>query len=197
VCAGKLPALLGFRVERGGRVRLTASIILLASFGAAFGQSRDSFVDVSDIQDVFVTPSNSGLTYTASVGPAPKFVLNSISYNIIDVFGFWVLKNEDPDLLAPKNSDFGVWRVMNNTASNGEIAGWKTNSNTGLVPGQSEVFNFVSLNAAEVDQYGFHVRLDGIFPGTQGNTGFITVPEPGTLAALAVGALALFRRRRN
>lgn len=159
-------------------------------------QTRSSFLAVDGFSDVFVTPSNGGLTYAVSLGANPQMFFQSQVYAITDVFGFWVLKNEDPNTLSSSNSSFGVWSVWNASSGPGEIAGWKTNPNTGITPGGSVTFNFSALNVAEVDQFGFHVRLNGTFPGTNGDTGYATVPEPSALAALGLGLLSLPRRRK-
>ncbi|MBS1723260.1 MAG: PEP-CTERM sorting domain-containing protein [Armatimonadetes bacterium] len=167
----------------------------LAVAGAAGAQTRSSFLGVDVISDIAVQVSNGGLTYNVQVGNAPTFTYNNTVYHITDVIGFYTLSDDD-DLTAV-NQNVGVWQTNNSNAGTGGIAGWKTNPNTGLTPGQSFTFNFDSLNVASVERLGYHVRIDGTFPGTQGNTGNITtVPEPASLLVIGSALASLAARRR-
>lgn len=163
--------------------------------GIATAQSRSSFLDVSAFDDLTVTPQNGGLAYQVNVGNNPTFTYNGSTYTITDVFGFWVMSNDDD--LSASNADVDQWRTANNNSGLGGIAGWKTNPNTGLVPNTSYTFEFDSLGVSSVEQYGFHVRLDGTFPGTNGDTGYATVPEPASMIGLGLGVLALLRRYKK
>jgi hypothetical protein len=159
-----------------------------------WGQSRVSFLQGDSFQDVVVAVAEGGLEYTVSIGPNPAFVYQSVAYPITDVFGFWVLSDDDD--LFPVHQDIGVWQAHENQSGQGGIAGWKTNPNTGLTPGQQFTFTFDSLNVASVEQVGFHIRVAGTFPGTNGNTGYATVPEPATGAVLGLLSLVFGRRFR-
>lgn len=159
-----------------------------------WGQSRSSFLEGDGFQDVIVIVSGGGLEYTVSLGPNPAFIYQSVSHPIVDLFGFWVLSNDDD--LFPVHGDIGVWRAHENQAGVGGIAGWRTNPNAGLTPGQQFTFVFDDLNVESVEQVGFHIRVEGTFPGTNGNTGYATVPEPTTLGILSLLGVAFIRRLR-
>lgn len=163
----------------------------------ANAQSRSSFQNVGTIDAIGVDVSNGGKTYNVSLGAAPSITLSGIQYTIQDVFGFWVLSNND--ITATQNNT-GVWTVNNSNSGAGGIAGWKTNPNTGLTANQSKSFTFNTL-VGSVDGFGFHVRLANNGAGPEcGNTLYVTgtpVPEPATMTALALGAAALLRRRRR
>lgn len=175
--------------------KLFALLLVGALGSAAFAQSRNSFSDVEAFLDLTVNVSNGGLTYEVVVGADPRFMYNGNTYHITDVFGFWVLSN-DVDFVV-QNQNIDQWVVSNNNAGPGAIAGWRTNPNTGLVPGTSKTFTFDALNVGAVDQVGFHLRISGDWPfGEGGDTGFATVPEPATMLGLA-GALPLLLRRRR
>jgi hypothetical protein len=124
-------------------------------------------------------------------------IYQNTAYDITDVFGFWALSN-DEDLVAIQH-DLDGWVVNQSNSGPGGIAGWRTNPNTGLTPGESYTFTFDSLSKDKVDQLGFHIRIDGTFPGTNGNTGFATaaIPEPGLLAPAMLGLLPFVRRIRK
>ena len=171
-----------------------AAAISCALSGSALGQSRSSFADGS-LSDVTLLITNGGLNYNVAVGGMPTVTVANQTFPIIDVFGFWALSDDDD--LTVSNSSFGVWVVSNNNSGTGGIAGWDSNPNSGLFVNQSEQFNFTSLNVASVESYGYHVRIDGIFPGTQGNTGFVNVPSPAGAALFGMGGVLAWRRRRR
>ncbi len=76
---------------------------------------------------------------------------------------------------------------------------------TSMVDGSPTVGNYVQFDG--LSSSDFYVRLEGVEGGTAGNlnggghgvalNGFAVVPEPGTLALLAISGVALLRRRRR
>lgn len=183
----------------------------MAFTGAFLGATRISqatpaqsaFFDGINFTDVTVTPV--GNTYTVTLGPDPSFMIGSTTYDIASIFGFYVIKNNDPDTLGATGSDFtsstGTWTFGTNTGGAGSVAGWDTTGNVGILPSGSQSFTFTTLDSGSVDTVGFHVKLDdGELLPNGSNTGFVkesAVPEPASLGALAIGALALIRRRRR
>lgn len=161
--------------------------------GTARSQTFNSFQLAASLNDVTVE-AMSPLSYRVSIGATPAMELGGAAFTIVDVFGFWVL-SEDDDLVGAA-SDFGVWTANSSNASLGGILGWRTNPNTGLYPGESQMFTFESLETARVEHFGFKVRLDQAFPGTSGNTGFVYVPGPGAGVVLAGAGVIAARRRR-
>lgn len=180
-------------------MRRLTFLLLAATPALGFGQSRSSFTQVYDLQGVNVERSTNGLAYKLALGSNATYELGNNTYIVKRIFGFWVLKDENPDNLNPVHSDFGVWDKHTNNSGTGSIAGWKANPNTGINPNQNVTFNFESLNSNEVDRYGFHVLVTQM-GHDKDFTLYITgepIPEPASLAALGIGALAFLRRRRK
>lgn len=178
------------------RIAFTLTLAAVASV-TVFAQSRSAFNITADMVDMGITESAGGLIHTVANGADPRLIINGETYFVDSVFGFWVLRDNNPDMLNPSNSNFGVWSVQNNTGGAGEIAGWKATPPTGIKANQSVAFEFDSLNWGAADGYGLHVRLDREITGLSGDTYFVeAVPEPASLLALGAGAAFLLRRRR-
>ena len=163
----------------------------------ANAQSRSSFQNVGTIDAIGVGHVSGTKTFTVALGAAPKVTIGGIQYTVQDVFGFWLLSNSD---ISSTQSATGVWNPHSNNAGSGGISGWKTNPNTGLTALQTKSFTFNTLSSG-FNGYGFHVRLasNGVGPEC-GNTLYVTgsvVPEPASMTALALGAVAMLRRRRR
>lgn len=147
--------------------------LLLLQCGSAAAQSRNAFHEVEAADDLVVT--HIGNSYSVTVGPAPTVTVDGIEYPINSVFGFWCLA-DNSDFTSPSGDDVGVWEFHRNAASNGDIAGWKTNPNLGLEAGEAMTFTFTTFKDDERDAYGFHIRVDGTVPGL-GGTFYLTGPS--------------------
>ena len=168
------------------------SFALLTTVGA-FAQSISSFQPVTSVTGM--TASVSGTALTVNLSPAPTFMYMSNMYTITDVFGAWALDDDD-DMAATGMDQLG-FTYHDSYSGFGGIAGWKTNPNHGWVGG-TKVFNYTSLTGT-VEGVGAHVRVSTMFPDGS-DTMYIRgvpVPEPMSLTALGLGALATLRRRRT
>ncbi len=176
-------------------LKLSLSLGAALLVGISSAQSRSSFVVVDAIN--YIIGSKAGNTLEVAVGLNPSVKIGATTYQVTEVFGVWLL--DDNDDLNGTASDDGVWDFDKSINGAGGIVGFKTNPNTGLTPGQSKTFTFSTLTGSE-EALGYHVRFNQNLPGG-GNTLYITspnvVPEPASIAALSVGALALIRRRKN
>jgi hypothetical protein len=176
---------------------LASLAVSLALAGAASAQSRSSFLLADNLGGVTVSSPDT-LDYTVTESLAPTLLIGSTIYHINSIFGFWVLSDDDD--FSVTNSNFldpdGVsWGTDNSNSGAGAIAGWDTNPNTGITPGDEAVlFHFTSLSGS-IEHLGMHIRVDETLPGG-GNTAFYVVPAPGAAALLGLGGIAAIRRRR-
>ena len=122
-------------------MKFLSLILVLGVAGFASAQSYSSFHNAGPTF-VDVTVSGVNPTYTVSIGATPTVTLAGNTYNIQDVFGFWVL-GVDPGTAT--NAATGVWSPNNNNAGPNWIFGWSTNPNTGLTANTSKSFTFASL----------------------------------------------------
>lgn len=170
--------------------------LFLASAITANATSRSSFLDVDSTSGITFIATNGGLTVDVILGTDPTFTIGANTYHVTGVIGFYAL-SDDSDLTVT-NSNFGVWSTDNSNAGQGGVAGWKTNPNSGFGVGNHQVFTYTALSTSLVDSLGLHVITQEFFPGTNANTGNISiVPEPASLAAIGIGVAALIRRKRK
>jgi hypothetical protein len=180
-----------------------------------------SMASAAELSSFSITGAFSGVTITTGDGinffvgmssGGATFVLGSTTYIVTDILGFYQLA--DGPGVSATNADFhgvtnnpgasNTWEEDNSNSSPHHVVGWKAHPadpGNGIDPGETEHFNFGSITPlANITDTGLHVRVQGFFPGTTGPTGnirFSTVPEPATLAVLAIGGLSLLRRRKR
>lgn len=175
------------------KLLITTGALLLVGISSA--QSRSSFVVVDAIN--FIIGSRAGNELTVEVGLNPSVKIGSKVYQVTEVFGAWLLDDND-DLNGTGATD-GVWSFDRSLGGSGGIVGYKTNPNTGLLPDETKTFTFSTLTGTE-EAFGYHVRFSENLPSGF-NTLYVTspnvVPEPASIAALSVGAIALMRRRKK
>lgn len=159
----------------------------------AFAQQFSSFKLVDAIEGLTVEQL-SPLEFKVALSPEASVTSQGVSAGVTDVFGFWALA--EGEVISGSTSGFGVWNAHSASNPHGSILGWKTNPNLGITQGQDLVFEFDSLNLAQVDTFGFHLRLDAPLTTGGGNTVYVFVPAPGVGAILLVAGLVAARRGR-
>lgn len=174
------------------------SILGLAVVGMSGAQSRSSF-SVPTTWTGLIIESTGPKTWNVALSGTPTITWNGNTYDVTDVFGFWLLDNNDDMSAQGQNS--GVWNYNENYSGTGGIAGFKTNPNKGITVGNSRDFTFSNVSGS-AETFGIHARvsLNNVvetfyFEGDFENPA--TVPEPATLAVLGIGAAAIARRRRT
>lgn len=169
--------------------------LLVGGASLSLAQSRSSFQIVTGLTGL--NSSLTGMTLETALGVGSTFTLGGNSYTIKDVFGIWLL--DDNDDFSATGANSSPWSYNANDSGTGGIAGWKTNPNTGITPGNSKTLTYTSMTGTP-EHFGYHVRLTSNLAGTGDDTVFIQgqpVPEPATMAVLGIGALAMARRRRR
>lgn len=179
---------------------MAASAIAIAAQSAS-ATTINSFLSVGSISGITVLPlvASPNLSFTVTLNAGATFELSGTTYNITDIIGFYLLAPGYNDGAQGALAVTGGFSDDSDARAAGSIYGWRSNPNDGITPGNSLTFTFPSISYADYTQIGFHVILDGTFPGTSGNTGNITgtvVPTPGAAALIGLGGLAVARRRR-
>ncbi len=175
--------------------KLIAISLLAVGCSLASAQSRSSFVSVNSISQIALT--RTGLSLDLVVGANPEVQIGAITYQVTEVFGAWLL--DDNDDLDGTGTNSGGWTFDKSTTGAGGILGFKTNPNSGVLPSQNKTFTFSTVTGME-ETVGYHVRFSQNLPSGF-NTLYVTagsaVPEPASLLALGCGVLAVVRRRRK
>jgi hypothetical protein len=188
------------RTMKNNRMKLITAAAMTLGTTLSFAQSYSSFYQVDAIYGVNVT--NSGLSYTVQLDPGAFLIYNGNQYDITDIFGFWNMKAGTPLTATGVNQNGWNWDQSN--SGGGSIAGWQNNAKDfDIQPSGQKTFTYTSLDQGSVEASGFHFTFAQDWAPTPGNkTAFVSgpmnpVPEPASMAALGLGALALLRRRRR
>lgn len=183
----------------------TAAALCALAPTVVFATTRSSFNDVDAISGITAPTSNGGFTFTVSLSANPTFTLGATTYQITDFIAFYALSDSADFSPLPALPALGIGGAFADDSTNngpGAIAGWRSNPNDGLTPNQSLAFTFpANFPLSAVNRLGFHVRVNGTFPGTSGNTGNITgpllIPSPGFYGLAVAAAIVAFPRRRR
>lgn len=183
----------------------SAAAALLGAATPSSATTRSSFIDVTAVTGITAPASGGGRTFTVTLAASPSFTVASTTYQVTDLIGFYVLSDSADFAPLPALPSFGLNDAFGDDSTNsgpGAIAGWRSNPNRGLTPTQSLAFTFpANFPLSSINRIGLHVRVNGTFPGTSGNTGNITgplfIPSPSTLALALAAAIPASRRRRR
>lgn len=169
---------------------------------SASATTINSFTPGASISGVTVSNlvQSPNLNFTVTLNAGATFTLGSNTYNITDIIGFYLLAPGYNDGAQGALATVGGFSNDSDHRAAGSIYGWHSNPNAGITVGNSQAFSFPSISYPNYTLIGLHVRIDGVFPGTTGNTGNITgsfVPAPGAAALFGAGGLMATRRRRR
>ena len=191
------------------RIIPTLALPLVLAAGAFAQTNYSTFTSVISWTGLHVdNPSSDGVTWVVTLDPGAQVVDASFTtWNISDIIGFFFLapgaaeSGAGPD---PQNS----WNfVLDNSQANptyGGVVGYKGTPGNAInaTNGMTETFVFTTAPSPTAT-LGFHLRESDSpsgFLGTTGNTGNVklgAVPEPASMAALAIGAVGILARRRR
>lgn len=177
--------------------RTLAIFAFAALVGAASAQNYNAFKDVT-FSDVTVTQT--GNSFTVSLGSDPtvsRTVGNGhVKTSSIDnITGFWLLSSTG-DIMANQQSATN-WQMRTNTGGGTSAYGWNAQQKNGLTANHSMTFTFNGFTGSQVTDYGFSLHAKGTPDHVKTPFKGQPVPEPLSLAALAIGAGALFLRKRS
>ncbi len=172
------------------------SLIGVAMVGTASAQSRSQFVTPASWTGIEIT-NNGPKNWTVKLTGSPTVTMNNKTYSVSNVYGFWLLDNND-DMTA-KGQTISGWNYNQNYNGTGGIAGYRAGSTSSAIkPGGSKSFEFKEVNGS-VENVGIKALLTG-----KGFCDYVylelpppAVPEPASLAALGIGAATVIRRRKK
>jgi hypothetical protein len=180
--------------------KLALSSAMTVMAGMSLAQSYSSFNAVDGIYGVNLTTI--GLAYTLAIDPGAYVMFNGNHLDIENCFGFWAMK--PGTALSASGTNQNGWDWDQATSGGGSIAGWQNpNKVFAIVPGQQMTFTYTSLDQPSVESFGWHFSFVQDWPLTPGaKTAYVSgplnpVPEPATLTAMGLGALAFIRRKRS
>jgi predicted transport protein len=165
----------------------------VALVSAASAQNYNAFKQMDGFNDVSITQS--GNSFTVSLGADPTVTRSGKTHDIKEVIGFWLLgaSGDVNGSLAAKSG----WDIKTNTGGGRSAYGWQTENKNGIHANQSETFTFNNFNLSQVTEYGLKLHADGVPAHVKFPAGKQTVPEPMSLFALATGGAMLLKRKRK
>jgi hypothetical protein len=178
-------------------------ILVLASFAAvaaANAQTASSF-HLASFKGLTVTES-SPLKFSVSLASGSTVTLGGNTYTIKDIFGVYKRASVGQFTGADSKSAASKWNY-DGISGPKDLVGWDNNSKSNsLSAGEKFDFEFKSLTttAGTATDYGFHVRINGSFKGSDTFYAYskssAPVPEPASLAVIGLGGLFLRRRKK-
>ncbi len=145
------------------------------------------------------------LQYTLTVNQNPTITIGSKTYAVNWIQAFYVVSGRSSGTFTAANGSSPKQWTWDTKASPAKIAGWTTQGNSRLEPGESETFTFGSFNPGSnpvVPAYHISYRVgnctytDWFKQASKAPSP--NVPEPGAVVCLsaALGGLIVRIRRR-
>jgi len=139
------------------------------------------------------------LDYTLSIGASPTITLGMNTYSIIWVQAFYVVSLTGAENFTATPGTYPTDWTWESKITPGRIVGWQgQGAGERIYPGQTKQFQFASFDitgkpVVEGYHIGYVTPTGTVYTAWYKNT----VPEPGSIAALAIGLSALIGLRRR